>query len=132
MRAMAVVFGITISIFLSPARADIPPPAYGGPDETTLGGLNFARQASERDYDNADAKLTGCTGVSRNCALVTKSGVIGWNVISAAGKTIDDGDLTILISAFAAAGPHAKIKLVFVKGSNGPAAKRIELSLDAK
>jgi hypothetical protein len=119
------------------ARADIPPPPYTGPTHATLAGLDFERgegvrppgRPGRRTY--AVVTLKGCRGRSRNCAAVTRAGVMGWGVVKVDGQWVSYGDVAELTRAFAGA-RRGPLRVVFQDVGGAADPRQVEVTLDPR
>jgi hypothetical protein len=129
-------FAVVAAVTATAALADLPPPAddYIGPRHVTLAGLNFEHRLAHysRVIDHAAnpsfVVLVGCEGASRNCDLVTKSGVMDWEVVSVDGKPIAQGDLNTVIAAFGTG--HGPVEILFVHNEGAKPPRHLALKLD--
>ena len=131
-------FVVLAAMTATAALADLPPPAddYVGPRHVTLAGLNFEHRLTHysRVIDHLNnpsfVLLVGCEGGSRNCDLVTKSGVMDWEVVAVDGRPIAQGDLNAVIAAFSAG--HGPVEILFARREAGQPPRPLALKLDRK
>lgn len=122
-------FALLALLLMSGARADILPTPDRGPPTASVMGLDFeVRQVSVKFptgyYKTLQvAVLAGCTEGRPNCRLAKARGVIGMEVLSVNGETVEDtgrGRLQGIIDAFTAPSPdHTVVLELYARDKGG-------------
>ena len=124
MRVLFVCFALMLST--SAVRADIAPTPDNGPVQVTAAGLKFELQSVEVTMPPGYTKtfevavLTGCVEKHPNCAPAHAKKLIGMEVESVNGESLQPeiGQLTQIADAFAHAKGPVKLEL-YRRGGDG-------------